>query len=135
MDILDTDTTDSKEGKKYLSPQLKTSVEEISKWAKFLGVIGFISLGLIIMAGFNKGSDANKTWSLIFAVIFFFPVLYMFNFGRKGLAGIKGNSKNDVEDAFENLRSFFRFFGVISAILVGIFGIGLTFATLSQFIR
>src|SRR5580704_19367733 len=80
-------------------------LNETARWAKFLSILGFIFCGLILIGGVFYGSvfssltgsmnsDATAlsgvfisalyiVGSIIFALVMFFPALFLFNFSTK----------------------------------------------------
>jgi hypothetical protein len=106
------------------------------KWAMFLAIIGFIVLGLIIVIGliagtfltvFNlsdKGIGVPESLMfipvLLIALIYFFPVLFLFRFSKHTGHAIQTLDKEDLHKAVRNLKSYFVYIGTL--IILGITG-------------
>jgi len=107
------------------------------KWAMFLAIIGFIILGLIIIIGliagtfltaFNSGGkDLGIPESLMFvpilllAVIYFFPVLFLFRFSKHTSHAVQTLDKLEFHKAIKNLKSFFVYIGVLIIIILSLY--------------
>lgn len=121
-----------------LSEGMKSNIQAGAKWAKFLGIMGFIGSGgmallAIVMlfgglfakirlnAAINPGIIAFLY--LVFGAINFLPALYMFNFGKFSKVGIESVSQKSLEDGISNLKSFFRFLGIYVIVLLSIYAL------------
>ena len=107
------------------------------KWAMFLAIIGFIILGLIVIIGliagtfltaFNSGGkDLGIPESLMFvpilllAVIYFFPVLFLFRFSKHTSHAIQTLDKLEFHKAIKNLKSCFVYIGVLIIIILSLY--------------
>jgi Family of unknown function (DUF5362) len=118
-------------------------LNESARWARFLAIIGFITCGFMVIGGFLYGSDvANQFASLsgegfivgkgvlsfiyiFIALILFFPCLYLFNFSSKMRKAFRGNDQPVLSDALKNLKSFFKFYGIFTIIMLSIYALAL----------
>jgi hypothetical protein len=103
------------------------------KWAMFLAIIGFIFLGLIIVIGliagtfltaFNSGEKSlGIPESLMFipvllvALLYFFPVLFLFRFSKHTSHAIQTLDKMEFHKAIKNLKSYFAYIGIMIIIV------------------
>jgi hypothetical protein len=103
------------------------------KWAMFLAIIGFILLGLIIVIGliagtfltaFNSGEKSlGIPESLMFvpilllAVIYFFPVLFLFRFSKHTAHALQTLDKQELHKAIKNLKICFAYIGIMIIIV------------------
>jgi uncharacterized protein DUF5362 len=120
---------------------------QTAKWAKFLSIIGFIFCGFILLWGFFAGTImsvfssrlSTETGSpfgqaaagigtaffliiaLICAVVYFFPCLYLFRFATKMQLALRNNDQNILTNSFGNLKSFYRFIGILAIIGLSFF--------------
>ena len=127
------------EEKLELSPSSIQHLSETAKWSKFLSIVGFVGVALfivlalfmvIILPSLNDGMgmDAfqqlgepgnNRNMAvfgpimaiiyLTFAILYFFPVLYLFNFSKKAQIAIKEMNNELIEVSLNNLRKHFKF--------------------------
>jgi len=112
-------------------------------WLRFVGILGFIGAGLVVLMGFSMApivSVMNRAWAEIpgfeslrgvFSVTFsgfmvvmfigagllmFFPSLYIFRFGEKINSYLRTGADRELELAFQNNKSFWKFVGIICII-------------------
>jgi hypothetical protein len=104
------------------------------KWTMFLAIMGFIILGLIIVVGliagtfltiFNsEGKGPGVPESLIFlpillvALIYFFPVLFLFRFSKHAGNAVQTLDKEELYKAIRSLKSYFVFIGVLIIVVL-----------------
>lgn len=62
---------------------------------------------------------------IVIAVLYFFPMLYLFNFSRKTLSAVKNKDNELIEHALNNLRKHYKFIGIVT--LAGILIYALAF--------
>ena len=124
---------------------------EAAKWGKFLGILGFILCALMIIGGLfagtlftasfsqlnsdfsslgSAGSIFITVWLILIALLYFFPSLYLFNFASKMQTAIRNNDQVYLNSSFKNLKSCFKFWGILLIIMLCIYAIGITFAVI-----
>jgi len=107
------------------------------KWAMFLAIIGFIFLGLIIIIGLlagtfltafssgDKGLGIPESFMfipiLLIALVYFFPVLFLFRFSKHTSHAIQHLDKLELHKAIKNLKYFFAYLGVLIIIVFSIY--------------
>ncbi|MFM2395083.1 MAG: hypothetical protein RLZZ546_3066 [Bacteroidota bacterium] len=149
MDYIDENV--SKEGLNF-SPQLKYDLDNLAYWTRFLGIVGLvlsiIFILLILLGGSFLLSALNSpmaagggmpaafgTFYLIFVGGFsaFYAYLsyLLFDSGRKLKAGLRGNSQYEVEAGISKLKTLFKIVGIMTMIIVIIYGVILVFALLA----
>jgi hypothetical protein len=109
-----------------------------SKWAKFLSIIGFIGVGLMVIVGIfimfqlanlpiRIGNGLPFAWFGIFyilmALLYFFPVYYLFQFANNTKKGLSNNSNESVEVGLVNLKSMFKFIGIFTVVILSIYAL------------
>jgi len=116
-----------------LSEKMLLYLNEASPWLQFIGILGFIGSGLLVLGGlfgtigFSVISSITEElggfpfWVLAFiyiplGVLFFFPAYFTFSFGRKIRNYRFSNSSEDLELAFKNNKSLWKFYGIICII-------------------
>ena len=124
---------DHLEGKSVsIDSPTRTALLEASKWAKFLAIVGFVMVGLATVIGVGgllftgvSGLDGGAMLSigmavayLIMIAIYFFPLLYMFRFSKQIRIGVENDNQDAVNSAFVNLKSYFKFLGILILILL-----------------
>ena len=125
----------------------KKYLRETAKWAFMLSIIGFILVGLFVLfavlifvmsSALNSASNPFQQQGLpigvaafiyiIMAALYFFPVLYLYKFSRKMKVALLEKNTEDLTAAFSNLKSFFKFLGVMMLVVIGIYVLVFVFA-------
>lgn len=119
-----------------ISTQSSNYLKYAAKWANFLAIMGFIGLGLMVLGalliltvGANFGRVTGSMAPvgvmaftyLVMAVLYFFPTYYLYNFAGKMKKAIANTSLDDMEAGFENLKSFFKFLGIFTIVIVSLY--------------
>lgn len=109
---------------------------ETSRWANVLSIVGFIGVGLLLIFGLLVGTLMNNintplfssfssglvsAFYLLLAVIYFMPVLYLFRYSSRMKFAIREMNQEALNDAFKNMRSLFRFWGVMTIAIVCVY--------------
>ncbi|WP_439132181.1 DUF5362 family protein [Polaribacter sp.] len=125
----------------------KSFLKEISSWCFFFSILGFISILLFVVVAVlmgtvyapmldlltqqqgvsNMGTYLMVVY-LIVAILYFFPVLYLFKFSRKMKAALATKNDDTLADAFENLKSHFKFIGVMTIIFISLYALLFVFS-------
>jgi magnesium-transporting ATPase (P-type) len=129
--------TTSEENRMELGPEALRNLNATRKWTMFLSVLGFIFLGLLIVAGIatNTFLSLFKTEEvnlgipesfllimfIVISVIYFFPVFYLFRFSRSARDAVQNRDIIKMEKAFKNLRIYFTYIGVMAIIVISIY--------------
>lgn len=129
-----------------IDPTAKTHLLETAKWARFLAVIGFISLALvvifsIVVAVSGPSSPGNSAFndesysagyligtvigSLIVVLLYFFPCYFLLQFANKMKISLLADDMVAMNDAFRNLKATFRYMGIMTIIFIVLFGLGM----------
>jgi hypothetical protein len=120
-----------------------------AKWSRFLGIVGCVMSGLVAILAFfittlmntmtaMQGVNTNAIGSGVgaFMTIFYLGMaalgfvyaLYMYQFGTKTKAAILSNDSELLTEGFKNLKSMFRFSGILTAIVLSFYGLILIFS-------
>ena len=132
MESLDKDFSNSD---LVISTQSKNFFKYAAKWASFLAIVGFVSLGLLVLGGLIMlfigsqfsgvlGGAPIAVFSLIYigiAALYFFPIYYLFQFGQKIKKAVRSTNQNDLEAGFENLKSCFKFLGIFTIVILSLY--------------
>ncbi|MBI1288792.1 MAG: hypothetical protein GC178_14585 [Flavobacteriales bacterium] len=129
---------DQVSGQFEVNDRMRTYLAETGKWGKFIGIVGFVFIGLIVFAGlaitimgnsFPGSEDRPINMGvfgivyIIMGIIYLFPTLYLYRFSSKVVDAVKHLDTMGLEAAFMNLKSLFKFFGVFTAIVMGLYGL------------
>ena len=118
--------------------EINAYLSETSKWGKFLAIAGFIGMGLLIimaifmMFGLSRISKVPNVGFpmsmfgflyIVFAVIYYFPVNYLYQFSVRIQQGLNSNDLQKITLGFQNLKSLFRFMGIMTIVIFSIYGL------------
>jgi hypothetical protein len=118
------------------SAQSVVYLNETRKWTIFLSVLGFIFLGLMVIMAIFAGTifssmsggmaPAGTGIFLSFmyvaiAALYFFPIFYLYKFSTLSKRAIYGESTDDLTLAFKNLKSHYKFMGILTIVLLSIY--------------
>lgn len=116
---------------------MKDHLSKMAYWAKLFGVLGFIfSAGIVIILlgggiGDPYGLGSTATFVYIITAIFYFvPSNYIYAFSKQCRIALNTNSQSSISNAFDNLASLFKFFGVFTVIILGIYALIFIFTIL-----
>lgn len=117
----------------------KEFLKETAKWAKFLAILGFIGIGLMVLGSLVMLFAPSSLMSngdfpfggkifmmllyLAFAVLYYFPISYLYQFSENTKKAIENNDNNAIRDAFEFLKSHYKFIGILTIILLSFYAI------------
>jgi hypothetical protein len=112
-------------------------LDSTRKWTMFFAILGFIGIGIIVIAGLFAGvfltvfkTSAGKlgiSEGLVFAfvalsaIIYFFPVLYLFLFSKHTANAVKTLDKQELKKAFKNLRRYYVYIGILIIVVLVIY--------------
>lgn len=126
-----------------ITDQAKSFILETAKWAKFLAIVGFVFIGLMVLGAFfmliagaslpgmgGAGAGVGVMY-LLMALLYFFPTYYLLIFANKIKVGLTQSSQNDVDSGFENLKSTFKFMGILMIVVLGIYALFIVFALIA----
>ena len=133
-----------------------------SPWLRFIGILGFITAGITALSGIiflplfplmkdllSEIPDLDSTLDVIFSVVFggsmavfciaggvvvFFPSLFLYRSGDKIRSYLRTGTDQDLELAFKNNKSFWKFIGILSIIelaFIPLFIIGVIIAAVA----
>lgn len=126
----------------------RSFLSNTARWGKFLSIMGFIFIGLMVVgglfastlmstvaddAGYGSGIMGGAFFGffyLIFALLYFFPVLYLYKFSTKMERGLRARDEETVTESFRNLKSLFKFMGVLTIVMLSFYALMLLAVTI-----
>lgn len=134
-----------------IDSESRTYLRAAAKWARFLGIAGFIfsgfallvilvfwyansaSLGRLDVDGTNRGIAAFGVGFVIIiytiiAVISFFVSLFTFRFGQRTYRALRSDSQADLKSGLSHLRLLFRLYGILAIIYFAFISMGIIFS-------
>lgn len=149
-DFLDKDSFYS-EGEFQVSNRAKSFLATAAFWGKIVSIVGFVLTAIMVLAGigmlfmgtaFSQFSDqmgamgafGGAGFAFIYitgALFYFFPSLYLFNFSQKTQTAIRNSDSLELEEGFKNLKSLFKFMGILTIIFIAIYALAFVIALIA----
>ncbi|MEQ6167484.1 DUF5362 family protein [Ekhidna sp. MALMAid0563] len=112
----------------------KSTLLETAKWGKFLGIVGFIMSGFIILAGiFMFGGTFDEVYPgfgggigvfyILISLLYIFPSLYLFRFSTQMKEGLESGDQERCTNAFNYLRRLFLFMGILTIVVLALYAL------------
>lgn len=134
------------------TPMAEQFLLSAAKWSRFLSILGFVWVGLMFLIGvlfnvlfdmymsmfmgsFPMDSEQMQTVQVVYAVMFiamallyFFPIFYLFRFSSKTIKAIHEQDPEGIEQGMKNLKSHYKYIGVLTILVIAIYAIAILFA-------
>lgn len=130
-----------------LSAQDADQFRRTAKWARFLAIVGFVMIALMVLFGIFAGSLFGMMGAmggemsgmamngamgafgamytvmfLLIAALYFFPTLYLYRFATRTLKALNGPFDGPVfSGGVDALRKLFTFMGVLTLIMLSLY--------------
>ncbi|WP_396601412.1 DUF5362 family protein [Algibacter sp. R77976] len=122
--------------------EIKGLLKETSSWTYFLSILGFIGIGFMVVFGLFFGVIMSATGAMgaanpydslgfsmgylgliyvVLGLVYFFPILYLFNFSRKMKSALSTSNNDSFKSAFTNLKSHYKFMGIFTIAIISIY--------------
>jgi len=147
-DIIDSNL--SADSTNLLTSEAIGLLRTIGKWAKFLAIMGFILIGFMLLAGIFIGGILSRVpnamatgmptgvFTLIYfglGALYFFPVLYLYRFANYIEKALAFNSPQQLTQAFSNLKSHYKFIGIVVIAMIAFYVLMFFGAILFAFLK
>ncbi|MGZ2371010.1 hypothetical protein ACXR6G_14620 [Ancylomarina sp. YFZ004] len=136
-----TDTADLKN--LCIDEQSKIYLKEIAMWGKFMAILGFIKFGFLLLYTIVFPLVAHKIeahfdhdlpligitfFFLFMAILVYFPSNFLYCFARCTKKALKQNDQDVLRHAFQSLKAYYRYIGILVIILLCIYPIAIVAA-------
>jgi hypothetical protein len=117
---------------------INSYLRETAKWAKLLGILGFVAIGFLVLFSFfvkgifemlpetNMQQIPTSALSIVYFVlagIYFFPVNYLYQFGKNMRLSLETEDQELFKGALKNLKSHYKFIGMFALVIVSLYGV------------
>lgn len=126
-----------------LSEEAQYYLQKAGQWAYFLGVVGFVLAGILVLVSLFIGSIFSMMSKfqpqatpypaamggflsfiyVLIAVFYFFFSLYMYQFGSRIKNGILYSNSAEVTIALGKLKSFFKLWGISTIVIISLYAL------------
>ena len=126
--------------------EIKLYLAETAKWGNILAIIGYVAMGIMALASlvmivafsFIDMETAFPMWILgivylVFAGLYYIPVTYLYRFSNQMKLAVHRNDEKRYTTGFANLKSLFKFFGIFTFVLLGLYVLVFIGAIVAQF--
>lgn len=126
----------------HFTPGIKSFLSDITRWGKFLAIVGLILSGLLALFAFTLPSAIEKFNSmqypdvlsessklgitinfLIIAALVFVPCLILLKFSNSMKKSLEESDQEEFAVAFANLKTLFKFYGVLTIIVLALYAL------------
>lgn len=139
-----------------LNESAKGFIKEAAKWAYFLSIMGYVGIGLIVLVAFFAGTIFATVGTmmpggigglgsafgiimtvvyLLLAALYFFPVYYLNKFASNAKSALQNNDTDSLATCFEYLKSHYKFIGIMTIAVFGLYGVMIVFGIIGALVR
>ncbi|MDQ1139640.1 DUF5362 family protein [Pedobacter agri] len=128
----------AEEVKLVVTEDMRSYLYDITKWAKFLSVVGFVISVFIIVAAFSIPALVNSNPALatqmgqlgtsgatiitviyfVMGLLLFYPSILLNRVANKGKQGVLFGDQENLNQAISNLKSLFKFWGIVTIAII-----------------
>lgn len=119
----------------------RASMLETARWAKFIAIMGFIFLGILIVAGiFLSMTLSNNPYMqargmggifggfsivlyVIMAAIYFYPTYALYKFSRLIKPALLTENQQMFNTALGYLKGMFKYTGIVMIVVLALYGV------------
>ena len=124
-----------------IDAEISSYLNHSARWAKFLAIVGMVFCGIMLILAAASGklveiympaatpemtSVLTTVFTVVYivsAIIWFFPFLYLLNFANKMQRALRLVDQAELALAFRNLKSSYRYVGVVTIIILGLYAL------------
>jgi hypothetical protein len=145
------ETTLQENERLYLTQEAQGFLKETAKWSYFLSIIGFIGIGFMVvlalfigtifsaLSGLRGSTNSMGVLEtglisgiyLAIALVYFFPVYYLFQFSSKMKMAFKTNDHTLINYSLEYLKSHYKFIGIVALLFAILYALIILFSILA----
>lgn len=114
---------------------------EIAKWGKFLSIVGFVFVGLMVLFGLFFGAIMGATMGtvggafgpagagafgiiyILMALFYIMPIYYLYKYSTEAKNSLMSNNDSGLESALGNLKSHYKFMGIFTIVILSIYAL------------
>lgn len=135
----------------HLTDASKSFLREATKWSYFLSIVGFVFIGFIVLVALFAGTIFSRIGQmggeagafgaiggtfitilyLIIALVYFFPVYYLYKFSAEAKIAFRDNDNESLTSSFEYLKSHYKFVGILTLITLSFYALMIVFFLLA----
>ena len=131
-----------------IDERAKTTFLEMARWTKFLAILGYIFLGLMVLAGLGLAMVAGTVSEmannplagvgaagmiimfLVVVGLYFYPIYALMKYSSSMKSAMVTGSKEQFNTAVMYLKNMFKYMGILMIIVLCIYGIAIIFGVI-----
>ncbi|MCB0636321.1 MAG: hypothetical protein KDC54_06870 [Lewinella sp.] len=126
---------------------MRESLRISARWAKFISLTLLIVMSLALLfslllsgvfsssmginplriIGMGAGGGLSLLISIVFLVAFYAVNIYHYQFATKAQAALRANDQQGMADSFQSLQTYYLIAGIMFAVFVGLYVLGILF--------
>ncbi|MDN3588182.1 DUF5362 family protein [Pedobacter aquatilis] len=126
------------EVKLVVTEDMRSYIYDITKWARFISIVGFVISIFVIMAAFSipalmnsnpgvaaqmsqLGSNGATVITVVYFVLgllLFYPSILLNKIAKKAKQGVLFGDQESLNESFANLKSLFKFWGIVTIVVI-----------------
>lgn len=144
------------ESQLVVKPESHKILEKAAKWASFLGIVGYVASGLIVLVALilfivslfvgsvsNLGNDSPFNFGIPFGImallyliigaVSFLPAYYLRSFSQKTQTALTTQHQESLDKSFVFLKRLFSFYGILTIVIISLYIIMIPVALITGF--
>lgn len=138
-----------------ISTQSESYLMTTAKWSKFLAILSFVMIGIMIVFGIGfaglsgviseyqqpsmmpMAGMMSFMWIfyILLGLLYFFPTYYLLLFANKTKQAIVDKNPAMLEEGFRNMKRLAKFVGIMMIVLIAIYPIAILFFVVGDFMN
>lgn len=140
MENLEVQETEHK-NELVLETQAEVYVKETAKWAKFLAIVGFVFMGILVLIAiitvvFSAAFSDQMPFPMsilglvyiLLAGVYSIPIYYLLQFANKAKSALLQRDTQTLSESFKNLKSHYKFIAIFTIVMLALYPIGIIVA-------
>lgn len=134
--VLQNNNEENNSSNLIISNESVVYLAETVKWTKFLSIMGFILIGVMVIFSLFAGtmfSNFNNQNTppgfgigitlmyLLLALLYYFPISYLLKFSQNTKSALETNNNEDLAFALRNQKSLYKFMGISTIVMLSIY--------------
>jgi hypothetical protein len=121
-----------------LTDLMVSYLKEASPWLRFVGILTYVGCGVMFVSGIGAFIASfvqalkYEVWvspsatllpgvlAILAGILLLFPAKFTYNFGSKIRNFLRSNAEQELELAFKNNKSLWKFYGIIAIVYLGL---------------
>ena len=133
-------STEAPEKPLIITEDIRSYLYDTAKWTKFLSIVGFVFTAMIAIFAFGASAFVSllgtyspgnplaamgpgfiTVYFIVMALLYFYPSLLMFKHSNAVKKAVLYGDQESLSVAMLNLKSFFKFWGVLLIVLIAFY--------------